>query len=48
MNSRGINIVLVIVTVTLLVLLAFRVKFEQLAGSGCSSIKNSSCVSNKM
>ena len=48
MSSRGINIALVFITVILLVLLAFRVKFDQLPGSGCSNIKNSGCVSNEM
>jgi hypothetical protein len=44
MGNRGINIVLVIVTFAMLVLLAFRVSFENPSGSGCSGGEGSSCV----
>jgi hypothetical protein len=47
MDNRGINILLVIVTVAMLVLLAFRVSFEKLSGSGCSGVEGSSCALNK-
>jgi len=46
MNNRGINIVLVIVAVTLLMLLAFRVSFEQLPVSGCCSGQGKGFVVN--
>jgi hypothetical protein len=45
MNDRFINIALVIVAVTLLGLLALRVRFDQLSGSGCPGVIRGGSVS---
>jgi hypothetical protein len=44
MNNRIINTALVIVAITVLGLLAFRVNFERLSDSGCCGMKESNQV----